>query len=163
VSKGFGRCFSPPIDVFSDIFDSSQQRRTCALELHFSPFFDPDQGRMIFVVDRQLNVSRDVYLQIEKKCFQRSFSRFPLFLKPSAPCVGFCRPGKRRCEYSSELVFSFSFSFLSKAERAWPRLLAFSRRCCRAPFSRPGQRVHSDSACFGATAYFSESRECVPA
>merc|ERR1712182_105813 len=98
-----------------------------------------------------------------KKCFQRSFSRFPLFLKPSAPCVGFCRPGKRRCEYSSELVFSFSFSFLSKAERAWPRLLAFSRRCCRAPFSRPGQRVHSDSACFGATAYFSESRECVPA
>merc|ERR1712182_152676 len=36
------------------------------LDLHFSPFFDPDQGRMIFVVDRQLNVSRDVYLQIEK-------------------------------------------------------------------------------------------------
>merc|ERR1711904_549544 len=62
-----------------------------------------------------LNVSRDVYLQIEKKCFQRSLSRFPLFLKPSAPCVGFCRPGKRRCEYSSEPHEQFYFhpAFLS--------------------------------------------------
>jgi len=163
VSKGFGRCFSPPIDVFSDIFDSSQQRRTYALELHFSPFFSPRSGAHDFRGRSPTQCFQRCLSPNRKKCFQRSFSRFPLFLKPSAPCVGFCRPGKRRCEYSSELVFSFSFSFLSTAERAWPRLLAFSRRCCRAPFSRPGQRVHSDSACFGATAYFSESRECVPA
>jgi len=64
--KVSGGAFRRRSMVFSDIFDSSQQRRTCALELHFSPFFHPDQGRIIFVVDRQLNVSRDVYLQIEK-------------------------------------------------------------------------------------------------
>merc|ERR1712100_796300 len=67
-----------------------------------------------------------------KKCFQRSFSRFPLFLNLSAPCVGLCRPGKRRCEYSSELVFFFIQLFFSfKAGRALPSLCAFSRLCSR--------------------------------
>merc|ERR1711869_98469 len=118
---------------------------------------------MIFLVDRQLNVSRDVHLQIEKKMFPEIFLSLSIVFKTFCSLRRVLPSKSGVASTRASYFFSFSFSFLSKAERAWPRLLAFSRRCCRAPFSRPGQRVHSDSACFGATAYFSESRECVPA
>lgn len=140
MSKGFGRCFSPPIDVFSDIFDSSQQRRTYALELHFSPFFHPDQGRMIFVVDRQLNVSRDVYLQIKKM--------FPeIFLSLSIVFKTFCslrrvlpsRKAALRVLERASFFFQLFFPFNSRAGVAsltcifasvLPRSLLSARTTC---------------------------------
>jgi hypothetical protein len=117
-----------------------QQRRTYALELHFSPFFHPDQGRMIFVVDRQLNVSRDVYLQIKKM--------FPeIFLSLSIVFKTFCslrrvlpsRKAALRVLERASFFFQLFFPFNSRAGVAsltcifasvLPRSLLSARTTC---------------------------------
>jgi len=125
VQRFFFSRTSPPIDGFSDVFDftasSIARVSTCVLWLHFSHF----QTRT------RAHDFRCLPFPEKKRTFPEIFLSLSIVFKPFAPWVGFGRPGKRCCEYSSEPIFLSSiFSFLSKAGRALPSLCAFSHRHC---------------------------------